>query len=78
MIRGYRDQHGYVPTIREICGCMNISPNAVVCMLRLLRDLGVLDWNEHTVRTIRFIGETPIYVRDDHVERVREFIRSLG
>jgi hypothetical protein len=59
MIRGYRDQHGYVPTIREICGCMNISPNAVVC-------------------TIRFIGETPIYVRDDHVERVREFIRSLG
>jgi SOS-response transcriptional repressor LexA len=78
LIRTYREEHGHSPTVRDMCNSLHVSPNAVVCMLRLLRNLGVLEWDQKHARTIRFKGETPIYVRNDHVERVREFIRTLG
>lgn len=53
-ISRYIDDHGYSPTIREMCVALGIrSPNGVVCHLEPLRRKGYIDWLDARPRTIR-------------------------
>jgi repressor LexA len=76
-IKDFRSVKGYAPTIREIAEHFGVCTNAIACTLAILKRQNVLTWKKNMSRSIRFIGETSVYVKDEHVERVEEFIRSL-
>ncbi len=53
----YIDSHGYAPTVRELCGLLDIaSPNGVECHLKTLERRGWIVRSERQARTIRPIG----------------------
>jgi repressor LexA len=53
----YIDSHGYAPTVRELCGLLDIaSPNGVECHLKTLERRGWIVRTERQARTIRPIG----------------------
>lgn len=76
-LRAFRDEHGYMPTLREAGSHFNCHQNAIKGMLGILKRLNILDYEPRRSRSIRFIGETLIYVKDEHADKVREFYRLL-
>lgn len=52
----YIADHGYSPTVRELCQAFNFgSPNGAVCHLEPLRKKGWLTWQDGRSRTIRVV-----------------------
>jgi repressor LexA len=52
----YIDQHGYSPTLRELCLAFGFaSPNGAVCHLVAMQRKGWVTWNERQSRTIRVL-----------------------
>jgi repressor LexA len=52
----YIDQHGYSPTLREVCMAFGFaSPNGAVCHLASMQRKGWVTWNEKKSRTIRVL-----------------------
>jgi repressor LexA len=52
----YIDQHGYSPTLREVCMAFGFaSPNGAVCHLVSMQRKGWVTWNEKKSRTIRVL-----------------------
>jgi repressor LexA len=52
----YIDQHGYSPTLREMCLAFNFaSPNGAMCHLVPLERKGYVTWNRQRSRTIRVL-----------------------
>lgn len=55
---------GVPPTIREIAAEFDIrSPNGVMCHLRSLRKLGLLDWTPGAARSLRVPRGLPLVGR---------------
>jgi repressor LexA len=51
------DAKGFAPTVRELCGILDIaSPNGVECHLKTLERRGWITRTERQARTIRPIG----------------------
>lgn len=52
----YIAEHGYSPTVREVCQAFNFSGvNGAMCHLRPLRKKGWLTWQDGHARTIRVV-----------------------
>jgi repressor LexA len=52
----YINQHGYSPTLRELCLAFGFaSPNAAMCHLVPLARKGWITWNQRQSRTIRVL-----------------------
>lgn len=52
----YIGEHGYSPTLREMCLAFNFaSPNGAMCHLVPLARKGWITWNEKQSRTIRVL-----------------------
>lgn len=50
----YISDHGYSPTVRELCQAFNFgSPNGAACHLQPLRLKGWIDWQAGHARTLR-------------------------
>lgn len=50
----YIDEHGYSPTVRELCQAFSFdSPNGAVSHLRPLRRKGWVTWQDGHARTLR-------------------------
>lgn len=50
----YIDEHGYSPTVRELCHAFSFgSPNGAMCHLVPLRKKGWLTWQDGHARTLR-------------------------
>lgn len=55
-IRSFQIDHGYPPTIRDICEAFEIrSPNGVMCHLRALERKGRIVRDEKVSRGIRLL-----------------------
>ena len=53
-ISGYWSEHGYAPSIREICrGLGYQSPSTMKVRLTRMREKGLVDYVDHTPRTLR-------------------------
>lgn len=57
-IVNYIADHGYSPTVRELCLAFRFgSVNGAMCHLHPLRKKGWIAWNERQSRTIRPLAE---------------------
>ena len=57
-IRQYIADHGYSPTLREMCDGAAISSTSVAnYWMRTLRDDGLITWVDHQARTVRLVGD---------------------
>lgn len=53
-IAGYISDHGFSPTVRELCQAFNFgSPNGACCHLRPLKAKGWINWQDGHARTLR-------------------------
>ena len=58
----FTEQNGYPPSIREICEAVNLrSPSTVHTHLKVLRDGGYLDKDDHKTRAISLKGSRQGY-----------------
>ena len=59
-IRQYIADHGYSPTIREMCDGAAISSTSVAHQwMHKLRNDGLITWVDYQSRTVRFVGDAP-------------------
>ena len=57
-ITNYIAEHGYSPSLRELCLAFGFrSTQGAVCHLRPLRLKGWLTWNDRQARTLRVLAE---------------------
>ena len=57
-IRDFQAEHGYPPTIREIANQFGIrTTSGVMCHLRALQKLGIIDWTPSACRTLRVLSQ---------------------
>ncbi len=57
-IRQHIADHGYSPTVREMCEGASISSTSVAnYWMRKLRDDGLITWATGQARTVRFVGD---------------------
>ncbi len=57
-IRQYIADHGYSPTLREMCDGAAIKSTSVANhWMRTLRDDGLITWVDHQARTVRLVGD---------------------
>lgn len=55
-LAGYIRDHGYSPTVRELCQAFNFgSPNGALCHLHPLRKKGWVTWQDGSARTLRVV-----------------------
>lgn len=52
-VRDYRTEHGYSPTVREIATGTGRSVNTIWLQLRILREKGLLTFEDRKARTVR-------------------------
>jgi SOS-response transcriptional repressor LexA len=77
-IVSYIARHGLSPTHREIGEAIGVrSPNAVLGLIRGLRDKGYLDWDAGKARSFRIVGKSTILVDDSIKDDVVEYARGL-
>ena len=59
-IRGYLDDEGFPPTIRDMCRYFGInSPNGVVCHLDALEKKGYIERRPNSPRAIKLLDTVP-------------------
>lgn len=70
-IKKYTAEHGYPPTIREICAGVNLSSTATVFVhIKNLEKLGFLKSSNNKFRTIEVIGENEYMPKNEDVVKV--------
>lgn len=55
-IVAYMKEHHRAPTVRELCGLLGVTINAVYLTLRVLRSKGYIELENTTARGIRLKG----------------------
>lgn len=58
VIKDYKEQHGYSPTVRELGGMLGLkSTSSVHAHMKALRDKGYISWIDSIPRTISILKE---------------------
>lgn len=75
IIENYINKNMTAPSYREIAKVMGMSStNSLKNHLHILKRKGVIDWTPHKSRGIRLLKYTPVLIRNDMVDDVRELL----